>query len=174
MGIPCSKKRVERLMQELGIKARFKRQFRVTTNSNHNYPIAPNRLNRQFQVDAPNRVGVADITYIRTFEGWLYLAAVMDLFSRKIIGWSMSNTIDTNLSVAALKMAIYCRKPLKGLLHHSDRGVQYVSSAYQNVLKENHIVCSMSRKGNCWDNAPKGFFFLLVCFIRLFSSASIS
>ena len=159
MGIPCSKKRVERLMQELGIKARFKRQFRNTTNSNHNYPIAPNRLNRQFQVDAPNRVWVADITYIRTFEGWLYLAAVMDLFSRKIIGWSMSNTIDTNLSVAALKMAIYRRKPLKGLLHHSDRGVQYASLAYQDVLKENRMVCSMSRKGNCWDNAPMESFF---------------
>ena len=159
MGIPCSKKRVERLMQDLGIKARFKRQFRITTNSNHNYPVASNRLNRQFQVDAPNRVWVADITYIRTFEGWLYLAAVMDLFSRKIIGWSMSNTINTNLSVAALKMAINRRKPLKGLLHHSDRGVQYASNDYQDVLKENHIVCSMSRKGNCWDNAPMESFF---------------
>ncbi len=136
MGIPCSKKRVERLMQDLGIKARFKRQFRITTNSNHKYPVAPNRLNRQFQVNAPNRVWVADITYIRTFEGWLYLAAVMDLFSRKIIGWSMSNAIDTNLSVAALKMAIYRRKPLKGLFHHSDRGVQYASNDYQDVLKE--------------------------------------
>jgi putative transposase len=159
MGIRCSKKRIERLMQELGIKARFKRQFRVTTNSKHNYPVAPNLLNRQFQIDAPNQVWVADITYIRTFEGWLYLAAVMDLFSRKIIGWSMSNTIDTNLSIAALKMAIHCRKPLKGLLHHSDRGVQYASLDYQDVLKENHIVCSMSRKGNCWDNAPMESFF---------------
>lgn len=159
IGIRCSKKRVERLMQELGIKARHKRQFRQTTNSKHNYPVAPNLLNRHFQVDAPNQVWVADITYIRTFEGWLYLAAVMDLYSRKIVGWAMSETMTTDLAIRALKAAILSRRPGKSLMHHSDRGVQYASHAYQNVLKENHMVCSMSRKGNCWDNAPMESFF---------------
>jgi transposase InsO family protein len=146
-------------MRELGIQAKHKRQFRVTTNSKHNYPVAPNLLNRQFQVNAPNRVWVADITYIRTFEGWLYLAIVMDLFSRKIVGWSMSKTITTDLAINALKMAIHRRRPPKGLMHHSDRGVQYASHTYQNVLKDHQIVCSMSRKGNCWDNAPAESFF---------------
>jgi putative transposase len=159
MGIPCSKKRVERLMRELGIRARHKRQFRITTNSKHNYPVAANLLNRQFQVKGPNQVWVADITYIRTFEGWLYLAAVMDLYSRKIVGWSMSETMNTAMAIAALKMAINRRRPPKGLLHHSDRGVQYASYDYQDVLNENHMICSMSRKGNCWDNAPAESFF---------------
>jgi transposase InsO family protein len=146
-------------MHELNIRARFKRQFRKTTNSNHNYPIAPNLLNRQFKVDAPNRVWVADITYIRTYEGWLYLAAVIDLFSRKVVGWSMSNTIDSELAISALKMAIKRRRPPKGLMHHTDRGVQYASASYREVLKDNHIICSMSRKGNCWDNAVAESFF---------------
>jgi putative transposase len=159
MGIPCSKTRVERLMHELGIRARHKRQFRVTTNSNHKYPVAPNLLNRQFEVNELNLVWAADITYIRTFEGWLYLAAVMDLCSRKIVGWSMSETINTALAIAALKMAIHRRKPAKGLVHHSDRGLQYASYEYQDVLKENYMICSMSRKGNCWDNAPMESFF---------------
>ena len=159
MGIPCSKKRVERLMREQGIRAQHKRQFRVTTNSKHNYPVAPNLLNRQFHVNAPNRVWATDITYIRTFEGWLYLAAVMDLFSRKIVGWSMSKTMTTDLAISALKMAIHHRRPSKGLLHHSDQGVQYASHAYQKVLKKHGMICSMSRKGNCWDNAPMESFF---------------
>jgi putative transposase len=159
MGIRCSKKRVERLMRELGIRARFKRQFRKTTNSNHDYPIAPNLLNRQFQVDAPNRVWVSDITYIRTFEGWLYLAMVLDLFSRKVVGWSMSKNINTELAVNALKMAIKQRRPSKGLMHHSDRGVQYASTLYRKILKKHRITCSMSRKGNCWDNAVAESFF---------------
>lgn len=159
MSIRCSKKRVERLMRELGIRARHKRQFKVTTNSKHDYPIAPNLLKRQFKVNAPNRVWVADITYIRTFEGWLYLAAVMDLYSRKIVGWSMAKTMATDLATDALKMAIRNRRPSKGLMHHSDRGVQYASNAYQKVLKKHHLVCSMSRKGNCWDNAVMESFF---------------
>lgn len=159
MGIRCSKKRVERLMREMGLRARHKRKYKVTTNSKHNYPIAPNLLNRQFKVDAPNKVWVADITYIRTFEGWLYLATVMDLFSRKIVGWAMSKNIDAELAITALKMAIKRRRPPKGLMHHSDRGVQYASSAYQEVLEKNHMVCSMSRKGNCWDNAVAESFF---------------
>jgi transposase InsO family protein len=159
MGIRCSKKRVERLMREMGLRARHKRKFKVTTNSNHNYPIAPNLLNRQFKVDAPNKVWVSDITYIRTFEGWLYLATVMDLFSRKIVGWAMSKHIDATLAITALKMAIKRRRPPKGLMHHSDQGVQYASTDYQEVLKVNHMVCSMSRKGNCWDNAVAESFF---------------
>lgn len=157
--IRCSKKRVERLMHEMGICARYKRQFKVTTNSKHNYPVAQNLLNRKFQVDASNKVWVADITYIRTWEGWLYLATVMDLFSRKIVGWAMSETMHSELAISALKMAIQCRKPLKGLMHHSDRGIQYASKSYQDVLKDHHMVCSMSRKGNCWDNAPAESFF---------------
>lgn len=159
MGIRCSRKRVERLMRELRIRARHKRKFRVTTDSKHDYPIAPNLLNRQFEVDTPNQIWVTDITYISTFEGWLYLAAVMDLYSRKIVGWSMSKTINTDLAIAALKMAICNRKPSKGLMHHSDRGVQYASHAYQEVLKKHYMVCSMSRKGNCWDNAVMESFF---------------
>ena len=159
MGIRCGKKRVERLMRELGIRARHKRQFKVTTNSKHEYAVAPNLLNRQFKVDAPNRVWVANITYIRTFEGWLYLAAVMDLYSRKIIGWSMSKTMTTDLAIDALEMAIRNRRPSKGLMHHSDRGVQYACEAYQKLLKKHQLVCSMSRKGNCWDNAVMESFF---------------
>jgi putative transposase len=159
MDIRCGKKRVERLMRELGIRARHKRQFRVTTNSKHDHPVAPNLLNRQFKVNAPNKVWVADITYIRTFEGWLYLAAVMDLYSRKIVGWAMSDTISTELALSALRMAIQRRRPTKGLMHHSDRGVQYASHPYQKVLKAHQMVCSMSRKGNCWDNAVMESFF---------------
>ena len=159
MGIRCSRKRVERLMRELKIRARHKRQFRVTTDSKHDYPIALNLLNRQFKVNAPNRVWVADITYIRTFEGWLYLAAVMDLYSRKIVGWSMSKTMTTDLAINALKMAIRNRRPSKGLMHHSDRGVQYASNDYQEILNKYEMICSMSRKGNCWDNAVMESFF---------------
>ena len=159
LGIRCSRKRVERLMHELGLRARHKRQFRVTTNSKHNYPVALNYLNREFQVNALNRVWVADITYIRTFEGWLYLAGVMDLCSRKIVGWAMSETMTADLAITALKMAIRSRRPFEFLLHHSDRGVQYASNAYRKVLRDNKMICSMSRKGNCWDNAPMESFF---------------
>jgi putative transposase len=158
-GIRCSRKRVARLMREMGLKARPKRKFKETTNSKHDHPVAPNRLNRQFQTDAPNQVWVADITYIRTFEGWLYLAAVMDLYSRKIVGWAMSERMTSDLAVSALKMAIKHRKPRKGILHHSDRGVQYASKPYQKLLKKNGFMGSMSRKGNCWDNAPMESFF---------------
>lgn len=158
-GIRCSRKRVERLMREMGLRARYKRQFKVTTNSKHDYPVAKNILNRRFQVGAPNKVWVTDITYIRTYEGWLYLAAVMDLYSRKIVGWAMSERMTTEFAISALKMAIRNRRPSKGLLHHSDRGSQYASHPYQKVLKKNRIKCSMSRKGNCWDNAPMESFF---------------
>jgi putative transposase len=158
-GIRCGKKRVERLMREMGIRARHKRQFKVTTNSKHKYPIAANLLNRCFEVDRVNQVWLADITYIQTLEGWLYLAAVMDLHSRKIVGWAMSNTMTADLAITALRMAIKLRHPTKGLMHHSDRGVQYASHSYQKVLKRNGMICSMSRKGNCWDNSPMESFF---------------
>lgn len=158
-GVQCSRKRVARLMRASGLRARPKRQFRITTNSNHNLPIAPNLLNRQFQTESANRVWLADTTYIRTHEGWLYLAAVMDLYSRKIVGWAMADINAASLTVSALRMAIQSRRPPKGLVHHSDRGAQYASLAYQDELLKNQIVCSMSRKGNCWDNAPMESFF---------------
>ena len=158
-GIRCSRKRIERLMKEMGIKAIHKRQFKVTTKSDHNYPVAQNILDRNFQADAPNQKWVADITYIRTFEGWMYLAAIMDLYSRKIVGWTMSKTMTATLATTALEMAIRRRRPLRGLLHHSDRGVQYASKEYQKLLKKHEMICSMSRKGNCWDNAPMESFF---------------
>jgi putative transposase len=157
--IRCGKTRVERLMRELGLQALPKRQFRVTTDSNHPYRVAPNLLNRQFRVNAPNRVWTADITYIRTFEGWLYLATIMDLYSRRIIGWAMAETLKSDFVISALRMAIQFRRPAKGLLHHSDRGVQYACDDYQALLDKNGMVCSMSRKGNCWDNAPMESFF---------------
>lgn len=158
-GIRCSRKRVARLMREMDLEARHKRKFKATTNSKHDHPVAPNLLNRQFQTDAPNQVWVADITYIRTFEGWLYLAAVMDLYSRKIVGWAMSERMTADLAISALKMAIKRRNPRKEIMHHSDRGVQYASKPYQKVLKKNGFIVSMSRKGNCWDNAPMESFF---------------
>jgi putative transposase len=157
--IRCGKKRIERLMRELGLQARPKRHFKVTTDSNHHYRIAPNLLNRQFHANAPNRVWTADITYIRTFEGWLYLATIMDLCSRRIIGWAMSETLKNDFVISTLRMAIQSRRPAEGLLHHSDRGVQYASDDYQALLHKHQMICSMSRKGNCWDNAPMESFF---------------
>jgi transposase InsO family protein len=158
-GIPCGENRVARLMKDNGIRAKRCRKFRVTTNSKHNYPVAPNLLNRQFQIDCPNKVWVSDITYIWTSEGWLYLAGVLDLYSRRIVGWSMSHRITEQLTLDALNHAIICRQPPKDLLHHSDRGSQYASNNYQKLLKSNQITCSMSRKGDCWDNAVMESFF---------------
>lgn len=158
-GVRCSRKRVAQLMRQMGLRARPKRRFVVTTDSNHTYSVAPNLLERQFTVDAPNRVWLADITYIRTYQGWLYLAAVMDLHSRKIVGWAMDDTMSASLPIAALNMAVRSRQPSQGLIHHSDRGSQYASSAYQKVLGQHQITCSMSRKGDCWDNAPMESFF---------------
>ena len=152
--------RVARLMHEHGIQAHRKRPFRKTTDSNHAFPSAPNLLDRQFtSAVAPNQVWLADMTYIATGEGWLYLAAILDLFSRKVVGWAMSETMPQELTLAALNMAIINRKPGLGLLHHSDRGSQYAAHAYRRVLDEHGIRCSMSRKGNCWDNAPMESFF---------------
>lgn len=158
-GISCSRNRVARLMKEQGIRAKSKRKFRVTTDSKHSLPVAPNLLNRNFSADRPNQAWLSDITYIPTREGWLYLAAVLDLHSRRIVGWAMSNRMKRQLVIDALLMAIWHRKPDKGLLHHSDRGSQYCSQEYQNLLKRHGFACSMSRNGDCWDNAPMESFF---------------
>jgi putative transposase len=150
------KQRVQRLMQKHGIQARGKRKFRVTTtDSRHDLPIAPNVLDRNFIVAAPNLAWVGDFTYIATDEGWLFLAVVIDLFSRKVVGWSMRPDMQRNLVIDALEMAWFRRNPGKkaGLIFHSDRGSQYASEDFSEVLKEHGITPSMSRKGNCWDNA---------------------
>jgi len=153
-GFPASKERVERLMQENGIKAKHKRRFKVTTDSKHNLPVAPNLLDRNFTPDAPNQVWTSDITYLWTDEGWLYLAIVIDLFNREVVGWSLKPRMTADIVTDALTMAWFRRKPAAGLIHHSDRGSQYASHAFQARLKEYGMICSMSRKGNCWDNAP--------------------
>ena len=158
-GFPASKERVERLMQENGIKAKHKRRFKVTTDSKHNLPIAPNLLDRNFTPDAPNQVWTSDITYLWTDEGWLYLAIVIDLFNREVVGWSLKPRMTADIVTDALTMAWFRRKPMSGLIHHSDRGSQYASLAFQAKLKEYGMICSMSRKGNCWDNAPSESWF---------------
>ncbi len=158
-GIRCGRKRVARLMRENGIRAKQARRFKATTDSVHTEPVAPNLLDRQFAVDRPDRVWTADITYIWTRAGWVYLAVMLDLCSRRVVGWSMSNRIDAQLTLRALRTALGSRKPPPGLLHHSDRGSQYACSDYQDVLDEHGIVCSMSRKGNVWDNAVSESFF---------------
>lgn len=154
-GKGCGRKRIERLMREEGIRGKkSKKKFKpTTTNSKHGLVVAPNILNRQFKRDRPDEAWVADITYIPTGEGWLYLAAIMDLFSRRIVGWAMGETVDRHLALRALQMAVQQRRPSPGLIHHSDRGSQYASGDYRNELAEHGMICSMSRKGNCWDNA---------------------
>ena len=159
MGFRCSKSRVERLMREHGIRARTRRKFRVTTDSKHKFPVAQNLLNREFSPKAPNAVWGADITYVWTKEGWLFLAVVLDLYSRQVVGWSMAERMTRKLTLDALKMAIYRRKPAPGLIHHSDRGSQYACADYQQLLNDSDMKCSMSRKGNCWDNAVVESFF---------------
>ena len=158
-GVICCRETVRRVMREIGLFSRIKRKFVVTTNSNHTLAIAENILNRNFTADRPNRKWAADITYIPTKMGWFYLAVVMDLFSRRIVGWSMSDTIDSQLVQSAMRMALGRRNPDAGVIHHSDRGVQYASEDFQKLLKNNKAVCSMSRKGNCWDNACVESFF---------------
>jgi len=153
-GFPAGKERVERLMQENGIKAKHKRRFKVTTDSKHNLPVAPNLLDRNFTPDAPNQVWTSDITYLWTDEGWLYLVIVIDLFNREVVGWSLKPRMTADIVTDALAMAWFRRKPAAGLIHHSDRGSPYASHAFQANLKEYGMACSMSRKGNCWDNAP--------------------
>ena len=158
-GIKCGKNRVAKLMKENNIAAKTKRKFKATTNSKHSYPVAPNLLNQNFKATKPNQIWVADITYIPTDEGWLYLAAIVDLFQRKVVGWAMDSTMTKQLCIDALNQAIGRCRPSRGLIHHSDRGVQYASNEYKNVLKNYGITQSMSRKGNCYDNACMESFF---------------
>jgi transposase InsO family protein len=159
-GHACNRKTVEKLMCQAGIRARTCRRFRVmTTDSRHSLPIAPNQLDRQFRPTDRHQAWAMDITYIPTDEGWLYLAVVEDLYSRKIVGWAMSERIDSELVVSALNMALEQERPDVGLLAHSDRGVQYASERYKTLLALHGVTCSMSRKANCWDNAPTESFF---------------
>jgi len=153
------RKRIARLMREHKIQGKRRRKFRVTTDSKHNFLVSENVLDRKFSVEAPDKTWLADITYIATREGWLYLAAVMDLYSRRIVGWAMDSRICRHLVEQAFYMACFNRSPGPGLLHHSDRGSQYASGDYQKLLKAHGVVCSMSRKGNCWDNAVMESFF---------------
>ena len=153
-GHRCGRNRVARIMHETGLCGRQKGRYRVrTTDSNHDQPIAPNRLATAPKATAPNQIWVGDITYIETQEGWLYLAGILDLYSRKLVGWAMSERIDTELVLTALAMARLHRQPPAHLLFHSDRGVQYASGDYRQALRAGGLVASMSRKGNCYDNA---------------------
>lgn len=154
-GVPVGKERVQKLMQLHGIRAKGKRRFKVTTDSGHGLPISPNLLDREFTVAEPDKVWVGDITYIATDEGWLFLAVVIDLFSRQVVGWSLREDMTANIVIDALRMAWFRRQPGRhaGVLFHSDRGSQYASAAFRDTLKEYGITSSMSRRGNCWDNA---------------------
>lgn len=158
-GVRTSKRRVERLMKRQGLCARRKRKFTRTTDSRHKLPVAPNLLERNFTVPAPNRVWTTDLTYIWTHQGWLYLAVLLDLYSRRVVGFAMSANIDESLVLRALRMALVTRRPEPGLIHHSDRGSQYCATQYLTVLKAHGIVRSMSRKADCWDNAVSESFF---------------
>lgn len=158
-GVPCGLNRVARLMRKNGLAAYGKRKFRVTTDSKHSHPVHPNLLNRNFTATAPNQVWTGDITYICTLEGWLYLAVVIDLFSRKVIGWAMDSRINSELVASALRMAITARRPKPGIIFHSDRGSQYAGHLFQRIIKGFGFQPSMSRKGDCWDNAPTESFF---------------
>src|SRR6266567_337492 len=158
-GHACGVNLVAKLMREAGIAAKTKRKFRQTTDSNHPHPVAENVLDRNFDPEEPNAAWVADVTYIPTREGWLYLAVVEDLFSRMVVGWSMDQTMTSRLVVDALEMALSRRVVGSGLVAHSDRGSQYASEHYRRRLSEERIKCSMSRRGNCWDNAPMESFF---------------
>jgi putative transposase len=157
--IKVGRKRVERLMRENGLEARKKRRFRRTTDSKHTQPIAPNLLARQFDVHVPNRVWVTDVTAIWTLAGWTYLAAIVDLHARRVVGWAMGTSNDTTLALDALRRAVRARRPPRGLVHHSDRGSPYASEAYRAELAAHGMVSSMSRKGDCWDNAVAESFF---------------
>lgn len=159
-GHGCCVNTVAKLMREAGIAAKTKRKFRcTTTDSNHDLPVADNLLDRQFDVSEANTVWLADITYVPTREGWLYLAAVEDLYSRRVVGWAMAASMESRLVVDALDLAVQRRLPKEGLLTHSDRGSQYASEHYQRLLAKHGITCSMSRRGDCWDNAPMESFF---------------
>ena len=158
-GRRVSRKRVARLMRELGLEGCRKRRFRATTDSRHRFPVAPNLLMRDFEVDAPNTAWVTDITYLATLDGWLYLAVILDLFSRRVVGYAMSERIDRALVLEALREALVRRPGAHDLIHHSDRGSQYASHDYRDALDQAGITCSMSRRGDCWDNAVVESFF---------------
>jgi putative transposase len=158
-GERCGRGRVERLMRANGIRAKQKRKFVATTDSKHDLPVAENILDREFRVEEPNTVWSSDITYIPTDEGWLYLAGVLDLCSKTVVGWSMSESLEKGLVMDALRMAHRRRRPGAGLIHHSDRGSQYASNDYRKLLKDYGMQMSMSRKGDCWDNAVMESFF---------------
>jgi putative transposase len=158
-GEKVGRKRVARLMKEAGLAGRMRRRFRKTTDSKHSFPIAPNVLERDFSTTAPNEAWVTDITYLWTREGWLYLAVMLDLFSRRVVSWATSAAADRHLALAALRAALRDRRPTAGLVHHSDRGSTYASGDYRSALESNAIECSMSRKGDCWDNAVAESFF---------------
>jgi transposase InsO family protein len=158
-GLVVGRHHVARLMRQEKLQARPRRRFVRTTNSEHGERIAPNLVARRFTAEKPNQLWASDITYVPTTEGWLYLAVVIDLCSRRVVGWSMSVLLDAQLALDALDMALGARSVEPGLVHHSDRGVQYASEAYRSALRENHIEASMSRKGDCWDNACVESFF---------------
>ena len=159
LGYPVSRNKARKLMKEAGVKAKQHRKYKVTTNSNHKQPVFDNLLNREFEVAQPDTVYAADVTYVWTQEGWLYLAVVIDLCSRRVVGWSMSSRMKAKLVCDALQMALWRRRPKAGLIHHSDRGSQYASKAFRRLLKAHGIKGSMSRKGDCWDNAVVESFF---------------
>ena len=162
LGHSASRPRIARIMKAAGLYARRPRKFKVTTDSKHNYPIAPNVLDRKFNVDSSNEVWVSDITYVKTYQGWLYLTVIIDLFDRKVVGWAMSNNLSAQSTViAAWRMAVKTRTITRELIFHSDRGVQYACTAFTNILKgyQGKVTQSMSRKGNCWDNAVAESFF---------------
>ena len=159
LGYPVGRNKAKKLMKEAGVMVRYRKKYKVTTNSNHKKPLFENVLNREFSPAAPDRAYASDITYVWTQEGWLYLAVVIDLFSRKIVGWSMSSRMKASLVCDALTMALWQRKPKPGLIVHSDRGSQYASHEYRKLLNNWLCIGSMSRKGNCWDNAVAESFF---------------
>jgi len=159
LGYSVSRHKVRKLMREAGVAVRYRKKYKVTTNSNHKQPVFDNLLQRQFSVSQPDQVYAADVTYVWTQEGWLYLAVVIDLCSRKVVGWSMSSRMKARLVCDAFKMAIWQRRPQAGLIHHSDRGAQYASHAFRRLLGANGVRGSMSRQGDCWDNAVVESFF---------------
>jgi transposase InsO family protein len=159
LGYPISRNKARKLMREAAVQVRHRKKYKVTTNSNHKQAVFDNLVQRQFDVPKPDQVYVADVTYVWTQAGWLYLAVVIDLCSRKVVGWSMSSRMKAQLVCDAMKMAIWQRRPKAGLIHHSDRGSQYASQAFRKLLKAHGIQGSMSRKGNCWDNAVVESFF---------------
>jgi putative transposase len=155
----CSRKRLYEIQRKNKLYAKRKKKFKVTTNSNHKLPVTENLLNQNFKTDKPNAVWVTDISYIYTYEGWLYLAMIKDIFTKEIVGWATDSNMRTELCIKALENAVRRHKPPKGIIHHSDRGVQYCSREYQATLKKHGMICSMSRKGNCYDNACAETFF---------------